>query len=87
MQLFKLMVTDRELISKELIGECWTYSISVLPKLQLKNVPVVLSELQFIGVNRNNMKQKKPDLFTLPSHVQSQNKNPGRAGLIIQKYK
>ena len=38
-----------------------TYSISVLPKLQLKNVPVFLSKLQFIGVTRTNLKEKKPD--------------------------
>ena len=37
-------------ISKEVMRECWTYIISVLPKLQLKSVPVFLSELQFIGV-------------------------------------
>ena len=71
MQRFKLIVTDRELISKELIGECWTYSISVLPKLQLKNVPVFLSKLQFIGVSRTNLKEKKPDIFTLQFRVQS----------------
>ena len=29
-----LIVTGK--ISKEFIGECWTYSISVLPKLQLR---------------------------------------------------
>ena len=31
-----LTVTGK--ISKEFIGECWTYSISVLPKLQLLGV-------------------------------------------------
>ena len=52
-------------ISKELIGECWTYSSSVLPKLQLKSVPVFLSKLQFIDVSGTNLKEKKPDFFTL----------------------
>ena len=61
----------RELISKKLIGECWTYSISVLAKLQLKNVPVFLSKLQFIGVSRTNLKEKTPDFFTLQFRVQS----------------
>ena len=60
-----VIVTDRQLISKEFIGECLTYSISVLPKLKLKNVPVFLSKLQFIGISRTNLKEKKPDFFTL----------------------
>ena len=34
------------------MGECWTYSISVLPKLPLKIVPVILTKLQFTGANR-----------------------------------
>ena len=86
MQRFKLIVTDRERISKELIGECWTHSISVLPKLQLKNVPVFLSKLQFIDVSRTDWKEKKPYFLILQFRVQSQNKNPGRTDLIIQKY-
>ena len=40
-------------ISKELIGECWTYSISVLPKLQ------------FLCVSGANLRKKKHDVFTL----------------------
>ena len=68
-QSFKLMVTDREGSVKELIEECWTYSISVLPKLQLESVAVFLSELQFISVTRTNLKEKKPDFFTLQFRV------------------
>ena len=71
-QHFELIVTDRELISKELIGEYgWTYSVSVLPKRQLKNVPVFLSKLKFIGLSITSLKEKKSDIFTLQFHVQS----------------
>ena len=45
-----LIVTGK--ISKEFIGECWTYSISVLPKLQL------------LGTSRANLREKKHDVFT-----------------------
>ena len=34
-------------ISKEFIGECWTYSISVLTKLQLKIVQVFYPDFRF----------------------------------------
>ena len=33
-----------------------------------ESVPVFLSKLQFIGVSRTNLKEKKPDLFTLQFH-------------------
>ena len=39
-------------ISKEFIGECWTYSISVLPKLQ------------FLCVSGATLRKKKHDVFT-----------------------
>ena len=45
-------------ISKEFIGECWTYSISVLTKLQL------------LCVSRVNLRKKKHDVFTLKFSVQ-----------------
>ena len=47
-----------EEIGKEFIGECWTYSISVLPKLQ------------FLCVSRANLRKKKHDVFTLQFSVQ-----------------
>ena len=56
-------------IGKELTGECSTYSIIVLSKLQLKRVPVFLSKLQFIGVNGTNLKEKKPDFFTFQFRI------------------
>ena len=37
MQRCALIVTEE--ISKEFIGECWTYSIGVLTKLQLNPIP------------------------------------------------
>ena len=40
-----LIVTGK--ISKEFIGECWTYSISVLLKLQLKSVLVFYPNFSF----------------------------------------
>ena len=40
-----LIVTGE--ISKEFIGECWTYSISVLTKLQLKIVQVFYANFSF----------------------------------------
>ena len=46
-----LTVTGK--ISKEFIGEFWTYSISVLPKLQL------------LGVSRVDLREEKHDVFTL----------------------
>ena len=39
-------------IREEYIGECWTYSISVLPRLQL------------LGVSRANLREKKDNAFT-----------------------
>ena len=33
--------------------------MSVLPKLQLKSMPVFLSELQFVGVTRTNLTEKE----------------------------
>ena len=45
--------------------------VSVLQKLELKNVAVFLSELQFIDVTRTNLKEKKPDFFALQFRVQS----------------
>ena len=56
------------MINKELI-QCWIYSISVLLKLQLKNVPVLLSKLRFIGVSGTNLKEKTPDFFTLQFRI------------------
>ena len=50
MQCCALKVTGK--ISKEFIGECWTYSISVLPRLQL------------LGVSRAILREKKHDVFT-----------------------
>ena len=58
-----LIVTGK--IGKEFIGECWTYSISVLTKLQLKSELLVLPKLQFLGVSRANLREKKHDIFTL----------------------
>ena len=56
MQCFKLIVNDRK----------DQYRIEkILPKLQLKSAPVFLSKLQFIGVSRNNSKEKKHDFCTL----------------------
>ena len=49
-QCYALIVTGK--ISKEFVGECWTYSISVLPKLQL------------LGVSRANLREKKHDVST-----------------------
>ena len=41
-------------IGKEFIGECWTYSISVLIKLQLKIVQVFYPNFSFcVQVERN----------------------------------
>ena len=58
-------------IGKEFIGECWTYNISVLTKLQLKIVQVnVLPKLQFLCVSRANLRKKKHDVFTLQFSVQ-----------------
>ena len=45
-----LTVTGK--ISKKFMGECWTYSIRVLPKLQL------------LGVSRANLREEKHDVFT-----------------------
>ena len=89
MHRFKLIVTGRELISNELIPECWIYSISVLPKLQLKNVPVFLSKLQFIGVSRTNLKEKKPDFLLFYFAFSLKTRTPEERAeslLIIQKY-
>ena len=57
-------------IGKEFIGECWTYNISVLTKLQLKNCTSVLPKLQFFCVSRANPRKKKHDVFTLQFSVQ-----------------
>ena len=35
-------------IGKEFIGECWTYNISVLTKLQLKTVQVFYPNFSFL---------------------------------------
>ena len=45
MQRCALIVTGK--IGKEFIGECWTYGISVLTKLQLKSVLVFYSNFSF----------------------------------------
>ena len=45
-----LIVTGN--IRKEFIGECWIYSISILPKFQL------------LGASRANLIEKKHDVFT-----------------------
>ena len=60
---------------KEFTGECWTYSISVLTKLQLK---IVKPKLQFLCVSRANLTKKKHDVFTLQFSVQPQNNNHGK---------
>ena len=43
---------------KEFIEECWTYSISVLTKLQ------------FLCVSRANLRKKKHDVFTPQFSIQ-----------------
>ena len=50
-----LIVTGK--ISKEFIGECWTYSISVLPKLQL------------FGVSRANLRERNMTSLLFNSHL------------------
>ena len=50
MQCCALIVTGK--IRKEFIGECWIYSISILPKFQL------------LGASRANLIEKKHDVFT-----------------------
>ena len=54
-----LIVTGK--ISKEFIGECWTYSISVLPKLQL------------LGVSRANLRERNMTslLFNFPFSLET----------------
>ena len=60
MQRCELIVSGKEGLVKKFMGECLTYSISVLPKLQ------------FIGVSRANLKEKKPDFnfgFSLKTRI------------------
>ena len=57
-------------IGKEFIGECWTYNISVLTKLQLKTVQVFYPNFSFLCVSRANLRKKKHDVFTLQFSVQ-----------------
>ena len=52
-------------MSKESVGECWTHSISVLSKPQLKSMLVFLHKLQFMRVSRANFREKKPVVFTV----------------------
>ena len=55
MQCCALIVTGK--ISKEFIGECWTYSISASPKLQV------------LGESRANLREEKHDVFTFQFSV------------------
>ena len=59
----ELIVTGK--IGKEYKREYWTYSISVLPKLQLNSVQVFSRKPTFMSLSRANLREKKPGIYTL----------------------